>query len=109
MYWEFEEASLKREIFQRARYPADEQLGSKTKVKGFTGMEISSLLYNIVLGMATLESRQRSLLSEYRGWSGCFGSEWCIRKTMGSGEDYWAVINDAGIICEGFTNDPEVL
>jgi hypothetical protein len=72
-------------------------------------MEISSLLYNIVLGMATLESRQRSLLGEYRGWNGLFGSEWCLRKTMGSGEDYWAVINDAGILSSNMQLDPIAL
>jgi hypothetical protein len=61
-------------------------------------MEITSLLYNIVLGMATLESRERTMLGKYYGWYGHFGPEWCLRKKMGSGEDYWGVLYDAGIM-----------
>jgi hypothetical protein len=61
-------------------------------------MEITSLLYNIVLGMATLESRERNLTGKYAGWYGQFGPEWCLKKTMGSGENYWGVFYDAGVV-----------
>lgn len=61
-------------------------------------MEITSLLYNIVLGMATLESRERSLTGHYSGWYGNFGPEWCLQKMMGSGEKYWGVFYDAGMM-----------
>ena len=71
---------------------------SKNPSRGFGGMEITSLLYNIVLGMATLESRERTMMGQYSGWYGNFGPEWCLQKSMSSGETYWGVFYDAGLM-----------